>query len=275
MNTINAFTVDLEDWYQGIGINMSEWNKYEKRIRIGHDRLLSLLSKHKVKATYFVLGKVIEEHPDIIKEIIDEGHEISCHSYSHPFLYDITPEQFTHELDKCIELIKPFGVNYKGFRAPYFSIDHRNLWALDIIKQKGFEYDSSIYPGDNKRTGIKGYNKNIHLLDNQLYEVPVCTFKFLIFEPALGGAYFRILPYNIFKKKFREISQLRPVIFYIHPWEFDLDHPYLSKLPPRIRYPHYYGLKYTEPKMQKLLNDFEFKPLFNIIKELNFESYER
>lgn len=268
----NAFTVDLEDWYQGVGKPMSEWEGREKRLRIGHDFLLNLFSKNNFKATYFILGKVVEDHPDMIKEIIDEGHEISCHSYAHPFIYEITQEAFDEDIAKCVELIKPFGVNYVGFRAPYFSVDHRSMWALDVLKKYNFTYDSSIYPGDSKRTGIVGYPKEMHRLDNGLIEVPVSTFKMLPFDVGLGGAYFRILPYLVFKQRFNSIrKEGRPGIFYIHPWELDPKHPYLSDLPKRIRIPHYKNLNKTGKKLERLVKDFEFCSLKELIDQ-NFKN---
>jgi len=263
----NAFTIDLEDWYQGIGIDYREWDKYEKRLRIGYDRLMNLLSKSNTKATFFILAKIIEDHPDIIQEIIDEGHEISCHTYSHQALYDMTPESFEEEIKKCVTLLQSgFGKKFIGFRAPFFSVDHRSWWVLDILKRYGFEYDSSIYPGDNKRTGIVGYRKDIHQLDNQLWEAPLSTFKVWKYDVGLGGAYFRILPYLYFRQKFRQINKSGAHgIFYIHPWELDPDHPYLPGLVKRIRYPHYFNLKSTEPRIRQMLNDFEFVPLRDIV----------
>src|SRR5215213_4381061 len=213
------FTVDMEDWYQGIGLPISSWPKYEKRIKIGHDRLLNLLSKHNVKATYFILGKVIEEFPELIEEVKQEGHELACHTYSHPFLYQITPEAFREELRKCKELIRPFQQGYRGFRAPYFSIDNRNLWALDILKEEGFSYDSSIFPGSTVRTGIQGFKKDVHQMENGLHEFPISNFKVAKFDFGVGGAYFRILPYSYFRSKLKAVLKQRPAVFYIHPWE--------------------------------------------------------
>lgn len=265
---LNAFTVDLEDWYHGVGIPETEWHRYEKRLLIGHERLLNILSKHKTKATFFVLGKIIEEYPNLIKELIDEGHEIGCHSYSHTELFYLDKESFEKEIQKCIELIKPFGINYSGFRAPYFSVDNRSWWALDVLKKNNFQYDASIYPGDSKRTGIVGYRKDFHRIEKiNLWEAPISTFKILNFDFALGGAYFRILPYKIFSKKLKEINKNRPGIFYVHPWELDESHPNLSFLSARRKLPHYYNLKKTSLKLEKLLNDFQFCPLKNFISK--------
>jgi len=252
------FTIDMEDWYQGIGRPLQDWPLFEKRIKIGHDKLLNLLSKHKVKATWFILGKVIEEFPELIQQVKNEGHELACHTYSHPFLYQITPDAFRLEIRKCKELISPFQNGFKGFRAPYFSIDTRNLWALDILKEEGFIYDSSIFPGSSIRTGIPGFRKDIHTLENGMKEFPISNFKVTKFDFGAGGAYFRILPYRYFQKKLKNLLKRRPAVFYIHPWELDKDQPYLKGLGRRIQYTHYYNLKNTEKKLEKLLSDFEF-----------------
>ncbi len=260
-----CFTVDMEDWYQGIGLPITKWDGFEKRITIGHEKLLRLLSKHKVKATYFILGKVIEEFPHLIEEVKREGHELACHTYSHPFLYEITPAVFRKELQACKELILPFQKGYAGFRAPYFSIDNRNLWALDILKEEGFTYDSSIFPGSTVRTGIPGFKKEVHTLENGLKEFPISNFKVTKFDFGVGGAYFRILPYPYFKKKLKNLLNERPAVFYIHPWELDENHPRLQGLSRRIQYTHYYNLKNTEKKLDKLLSDFQFCTLNQLI----------
>jgi polysaccharide deacetylase family protein (PEP-CTERM system associated) len=256
----NALTVDLEDWFQGINLPFETWNQYECRIHIGVEKILTLLQTHNTKATFFTLGKVIDDHPSLILKLIQEGHEIGCHTYSHPALYNITPELFEQEISKCNEAFaKVSTLPFKGFRAPYFSVDARSLWALDILKQHGFIYDSSIYPGDNLRTGIPGYQKQPHILDNGLIEIPMTTIKVTKFDCGLGGAYFRILPYTYFRKKLQELNDNGiNGNFYIHPWELDPLHPKLNSLPNRIKWPHYFNLKSTYSKLDSLLNDFEF-----------------
>ena len=264
---VNAFTVDLEDWYHGVGIPISEWDKYEKRIRIGSDKLLEILAQKKVKATFFVLGKVIEEHPKLIEDIIHEGHEIGCHGYTHMELFNINKDLFLEEIIKCKHLIDEFGVAFEGYRAPYFSIDNRSLWALKVLFENGFTYDASIFPGDSKRTGIKGYKKSIHLLENGLWEVPVTTFPVLNFDFGTGGAYFRIIPFSNFAKAmYRQNNQSNPFVFYIHPWELDEKHPYLSFLSLRRRIPHYWNLDKTLGKLNLLLDNFQFAPVNTLIK---------
>jgi polysaccharide deacetylase family protein (PEP-CTERM system associated) len=262
---MNAFTIDLEDWYQGVDIPFNDWNKYEKRLRIGFDKLIFLLQKKNIKATFFVLGKVIEDHPDIITEIIQEGHEIGCHTYSHPMLYKLDEDMFNVEINKCRDLISQFKTSFTGFRAPYFTVDHRNIWVLNSLKNFGFEYDSSIFPGDSKRTGIKNYIKTPHFTESGLLEFPVSTGKLGGFDFGMGGAYFRILPYAVFKNKFYALSQLQPVNFYIHPWELDPNHPRI-KLSSRISIPHYWNLNSTFNKLDMLTTDFEFGPINKILQ---------
>ncbi len=260
-----AFTVDFEDWYEGMDLPVSSWGNLEKRLPIGHYKLLELFKKYQVKATYFVLGKTIEDFPELIREIIAEGHEISCHTYSHPFIFKLSQEAFRQEIIRCKELIAPYGVMYKGFRAPYFSIDKRCLWALDILKEEGFVYDSSIFTGDAKRTGIPGYDPNIKITVNGLIEFPVSTMKVMGFDFGSGGGYFRLLPYKMFKKKFDTIIEERHSIFYIHPWEFDLKQPKVSGVNRRIQFTHYVNLHSTETKIKQLLTDYECTTVQDIL----------
>lgn len=261
---LNAFTIDFEDWYQGIGVPAENWSNFEKRLHIGHNKILEILDKFNIKATYFLLGKTIEDHPEKVKEIIDAGHEIGCHGYSHTELFLLDRPTILNEIITCIKLIEPFNIKYTGFRAPYFSIDNRNLWVLDLIKDAGFMYDASIYPGDNKRSGITNFPHAAHFLKNDLFEIPVSTLKVMKYDMGLGGAYFRILPYSFFRRKFYKLQKNAPQIFYLHPWELDPYHPYISSLSNRRRVPHYWNLDKTEQRLEKLFRDFRFAPLKDI-----------
>jgi len=254
----NFFSVDLEDWYQGLGLPVNSWHLYEKRLERGTNALLELLQKHNTRATFFVLGKAMEEHGDLIRTVMAEGHEIGCHSYSHPFLPEINQEEFEKELTVCDRLASKHGVTFKGFRAPYFSVDYRSLWVLDSLKKFNYSYDSSIFPGDTKRTGIADANPNINTLENAIVEIPITKFEVAKFDAGTGGAYFRILPYWYFKQKLKASEKTRPVNFYTHPWELDPSHPYLNNLSKRIQYTHYFDLKSTRDKLDRLLSDFEF-----------------
>jgi polysaccharide deacetylase family protein (PEP-CTERM system associated) len=260
-----CFTVDWEDWYHGLRMPAHEWKGLERRIKIGHHKLLDLLSKYRIKATYFLLGITAEEFPELVEEIKNEGHELGCHTYSHPFLTDITVQEFRSEIQKCKEIISSFQSGYEGFRAPYFSIKKDNLWVLDILKEENFLYDSSIFPGNTFRAGIQGFVKHIHTLPNGLKEFPISNFEVAKFDFGIGGAYFRILPYRYFKYRLKEILQSRPALFYFHPWEFDVKQPYIQGLTHRAVHSHYYNLGATERKLKRLLSDFEFTPLTEIL----------
>ena len=260
-----CFTVDWEDWYHGLYMPASQWPALERRIKIGHYRLLEMLLKHNIKATYFLLGVVMEEYPELVKEIKDAGHELACHTYSHPFLTTLTREQFIGEIKKCKQLIQQFQDSYDGFRAPYFSIKKENLWALEVLKQEGFSYDSSIFSGNTFRSGIVGFEKKIHTLPNGLTEFPVSNFSLLNFDIGIGGAYNRILPYFYFKKRLKKIINDRHALFYFHPWELDEKQPYIKGLNSRAVHTHYFNLSKTKNKLEKLFNDFEFHPMKEVI----------
>jgi len=269
-----ALTIDLEDWYQGIALPSEYWHLFEKRLFIGLERILTLLSRRKLKATFFLLGKAIEEHPDLIWQILKEGHEIGCHTYAHLELYKMSPLSFEADLQQCQDLIAPFGATYTGFRAPYFSLEQRSWWAIGLLK-KHFDYDSSIYPGDNKRTGIKGYRKDLHFLCDSLVEAPVSTFSFLHYDLGLGGAYFRILPFSVFWHHMQKCLRQAPGVFYLHPWEMDPQQPYLNRLASRIRFPHYFNLESTEKRLALLLDQVEFVPLNQVVSSFRSAQTEQ
>jgi polysaccharide deacetylase family protein (PEP-CTERM system associated) len=208
-----------------------------------------------------------------VAEIKKEGHELACHTYSHPFLAHITPETFRAEIQQCKALINHFGECYKGFRAPYFSIKQSNTWVLDILKEEGFIYDSSIFPGNTFRAGIAGFKREIHTLPNGLIEFPISNFPVASLQFGVGGAYFRTLPYTYFKQRLQHVLQQRPALFYFHPWEFDAKQPYIKGLAHRAVHTHYHNLHKTKRKLERLFNDFEFAPLLNILSNANAKDY--
>lgn len=260
-----VFSVDVEDWYQGIELPMSTWEQFESRIERSMQRLLNLMEAHKVTATCFVLGKVAEEHPQLVQRIDDAGHEIGTHGYSHEKVYNLTPERFRAELRHSIDVLESItGKPVRGHRAPYFSITEDVLWALDILVEEGIQYDSSIHPVLNWRYGIPDADRTPSLITTpkgrQLLEVPVSTVPLPRLNiPVGGGAYFRIYPYRMQRFLLRRLQKRGDHIgFYIHPWEVDANHPHLD-LPFRVRATHYYNLKSTYPKLNSLFSDFNFR----------------
>ncbi len=267
----NALTIDFEDWYQGLEIPYKDWAGFEDRIVPVGRRLLKLLGEAGVRATFFVLGYIAEQHPEMIREIAAAGHEIGTHGYSHALIYEQTPELFRTELTRAIGTLEDLtGAPVLGHRAPFFSITKDSLWALDILAELGIRYDSSIFPVVNYRYGIADAPRwpyEIKSARHTLTEFPISTWQVLGKNvPIAGGAYFRIYPYAFTKQGLRAVNRQRqPFVFYLHPWELDPEHPRI-KLPRRIAgLTHYFNLRATERRLRRLLRDFKFAPMKEVL----------
>jgi polysaccharide deacetylase family protein (PEP-CTERM system associated) len=266
----NALTVDFEDWYQGLEIPVSEWGVFEDRIERAGERLLGVLAEARVRATFFVLGHVAERHPDLVRRIQTSGHEIGTHGHSHTFIYTQTPDVFREEMTRAVGTLRDeTAAPVVGHRAPFFSITKRSLWALDILRDLGLRYDSSIFPVHNYRYGIADAPRWPYRLEGPgagLHEFPITTWQVLGQNlPVAGGAYFRIYPYLFTRLALRRINASgHPVAFYLHPWELDPDHPRIP-LPRRIAATHYFNLKAMEARLRRLLRDFRFAPMGEVL----------
>ena len=266
----NALTIDFEDWYQGLEIPYTDWDGFEDRIVAVGRRLLEVFDDADVKATFFILGYVAEKHPELVKEIADAGHEIGTHGFSHQFIYKQTPELFRTEITRAVNFLRDTtGGEVIGHRAPYFSITKDSLWALDILGEIGIKYDSSIFPVLNYRYGIPDAPKLPYEIENgeaRMKEFPISTWQLFGKNlPIAGGAYFRIFPYNLTKYAFRDINrQGNPFVFYLHPWEIDPQHPRIP-LPRRVALTHYFNLGATEKRLRRLLKDFKFAPMREVL----------
>lgn len=266
----NALTIDFEDWYQGLEIPVAEWSRFEDRIEFSGRRVLELLAEADTRATFFVLGFVAERYPALVREIVAAGHEVGTHGYSHTLIYNQTPEVFRDELRRAVHAVEDAtGAQILGHRAPFFSITNRSLWALDILGELGIRYDTSIFPVHNYRYGISDAPRWPHDMtrgSSTLREFPISTWRVLGQNvPIAGGAYFRIFPYAVTRAGFRSINRSgNAAVFYIHPWEFDPGHPRLP-LPRRIAATHYFNLKSTAAKFRKLLSDFRFAPMREVL----------
>lgn len=266
-----AFSVDFEDWYQGFEIIPTEsWENYPARIERNCVKILELLKAHSIKATFFVLGYLAERYPHLIRAIYDDGHEIGSHGYSHTQIFRLSPEKFDDEIKRTNEaIVKITGKNPIGFRAPIFSIIEESLWAIDVLAENGFLYDSSIYPTLNYRYGIVKAERFVHEINtergNKIVEIPVSTAKFANLNiPVGGGAYFRIWPYFVTRWGFRQVVRDgQPGVFYIHPWEIDTEQPRI-KLPKRLSLTHYTNLRSTEKRLTRLFNDFSFSSMADV-----------
>ena len=264
-----AFTVDVEDWYQGVLLPLDSWSKYEHRIEKGLDKLLFLLSENGIKATFFTLGWIAEKHPAIIKKIFAEGHELASHGYSHEIVYGLTPETFRKDIRETKDLIENVtGKAINAYRAPFFSITSKSLWAIKILAEENYTIDSSISPVKTWRYGISTCPKEIFKFkDLDLIEFPVSTFKFLNKSLAHGGAYFRIFPYFLHKYHLnKRMKRNQHTMFYIHPWEYDPDHPVIE-IEKKTKLTHYTNLQKTYPNTAQLFKDFKFGPLSEVLAD--------
>jgi polysaccharide deacetylase family protein (PEP-CTERM system associated) len=268
----NSFTVDVEDWFcshnlqQAISFN--QWHALESRVVQNTHSLLSLLSRYKVKATFFVLGWVAEKYPGLVRDIASMGHEIGTHGFAHQLVTHMQPDAFKKDIHDSIQAIRASGgFNPAGYRAPAFSITQKTLWALPVLKDAGIEYDSSVYPfAYHPDYGLPGASLDITEIIPGLQEVPMsCASSLGMRIPCSGGAYLRFFPYGVFKKLVKNvITGGRPFNFYIHPWELDKDIPRV-KLSFTKRTRHYANLHTTGKKLEWLLQDFEFTSIQNIL----------
>jgi polysaccharide deacetylase family protein (PEP-CTERM system associated) len=267
--TVNALTIDLEDWYHGIELPPSRWREFEDRLVPATERLLSILAEHEVRATFFVLGDVAARHPELVREIHRLGHEIGTHGCSHRFVYQQGRETFREDIRQSLELLQACGCDgVAGHRAPYFSITRQSLWALEILAKLGLRYDSSIFPVSNYRYGIPDAERWPHRIDvdgGSLIEFPISTWRVRGKNiPIAGGAYFRLLPYALTRRGIAAVNRSGPLAFYLHPWELDPGHPRIP-LPRRVALTHYTNLRATEPRLRRLLQEFRFAPMKDVL----------
>ena len=265
----NVFSVDLEDWYQGIEIDMDDWGNFESRIEQGLNPLLELLQQANTQATFFVLGYQAEKTPGLIKQLVSLGHEIASHGYSHRFVYQQTPEQFRDDCRRSKQLLEDIcGCRVEGYRAPYFSITRESLWALDILVEEGYLYDSSIFPVRNYRYGLSDAGRKPGFINTpagySLFEVPLSTIQPPIvghraLVPISGGGYFRLYPFGLTQHLVKRLhAEQMGLIFYMHPWEYDPHHPRIKlkrKLP---QFTHYLNLHSSCEKTERLLKTHQF-----------------
>ena len=263
----NVVSVDVEDYFHaeifsGV-VRRSDWDRCPTRVELNTRRLLELFGTCNVQATFFIVGWVAEKFPHLVREIAALGHELACHSYWHRLIYRLKPEDFredTHRAKSVIEQVA--GQSIYGYRAPTYSIVDASLWALDILVELGFSYDSSIYPIHHDRYGMPGAPRapfRIRTASGSLTEFPLTTFQFAGHRfPVGGGGYLRLLPtwYTSMGIK-RAHNDGLPIITYIHPWEIDPEQPRLPvKLLSRLR--HYANLSRTHDRLADMLNTETF-----------------
>ncbi|MBI5303419.1 MAG: DUF3473 domain-containing protein [Chloroflexi bacterium] len=265
----NAISIDLEDWFcaYNLNIKIEDWDKQELRVVANTRRVLDVLAKHNTRATFFVLGWVAARVPDLLREIESAEHEIATHGYSHTLLTEMTPDAFEQDLANALRVTRAC-VSQKiiGYRAPSFTITRKTLWALDILAKLGIAYDSSIFPiSGHPDYGIGDAPLVIHQR-GALTEVPMSVAEIAGKRvPCSGGGYFRVFPYALTTYLMRQVNRAgRPVIFYLHPWEFDPDQP-RRNLSRSKAFRHYFNLDQTARRLDRLLSEFEFAPIKEIL----------
>ncbi|MEW8324167.1 MAG: XrtA system polysaccharide deacetylase [Candidatus Thiodiazotropha taylori] len=279
---INAITVDVEDYYQVSAFNKqvtkADWEGYESRVYDNTHRILKIFDDNSIKGTFFVLGWVAERNHKLITEISELGHEVACHGYSHDLVYNQTPDKFLEETRKSKAILEDIiGKPIKGYRAASYSITEKSLWALDILTECGFSYDSSIFPIMHDRYGIPGAKTMPHRLKtakgNEIIEFPLSTVGIAKRRlPVSGGGYFRLFPYWLSKAGLNRVNRndQMPFIFYMHPWEIDEGQPKIksSRL---SEFRHYNNIDKFESRLLKLVRDFEFSTVSDVLQRMNFD----
>lgn len=271
-------TIDLEFWHNSEFLKkhfpQDVILRYSDRIKEEVAPLLKLLAKHNAKATFFVLGQLAEKYPEVIKLIADLGHEIASHGYSHTSLHDLSPAQFETEIQKTDKILTNIiGKKILGYRAPAFSINHKTKWALPIVENNGYLYDSSIFP---MRMGYYGINltpfkpytpswEKINQVDsnNSLLEIPPAVYNSgPIKIPIAGGIFFRTLPIGLYLALLRNTAKQRVPVLFFHPHELQSFVPDIkaSKLKKQLKY---LGVKTSWNKFEHLLQEFEFSSIQN------------
>lgn len=265
---LNAFTIDVEDWFQvsafaGV-IRPQDWDTLECRVERNVDLLLDALDERAVKATFFTLGWVADRYPQMVRRIVRQGHELASHGYGHARIHEMQPRDFRDDVRRAKEVLESIsGQEILGYRAPSFSIGPRSLWALDILKDTGHRYSSSIYPIKHDLYGMPDAPRFAHDR-NGLLEVPASSVRWLNRNwPASGGGYFRLLPYALSRASLQKISaqDQQPVVFYCHPWEIDPGQPRVSRAPIKSKIRHYVNQGSMLAKIKKLLADFSWAPM--------------
>ncbi len=274
----NAFTVDVEDYYQvsafETAVDRRLWDRWESRVERNTHRMLDLLDRNNVKATFFVLGWVAERYPRLVREIDANGHEIGSHGYWHRLIYEQSPADFRADLRRSRDVLQDaIGRRVTAHRAASFSIISRSLWATEILVEEGFSVDSSIVPIHHDRYGIPGVETGIHRLDTPsggLWEFPPAVFRVAnVNLPMGGGGFFRLYPLPLTCYCLRRLNAVRrqSFVFYVHPWEIDSEQPRIRTASWTSRFRHYVNLAKNERKLDQLLRRFRFSRLSDIVDD--------
>lgn len=261
----NAMTVDVEDYFQVSAferyIAREDWDAQPCRVEANVDRILALFERHSVNATFFTLGWIAERYPALVRKMVDQGHEVASHGWSHVRVTQQTPEQFRDDVVRTKALLEDLtGRPVLGYRAASYSIGTDNPWAWNVLAETGHSYSSSIVPIRHDLYGMPGAPRfAFQPAGNDLVEFPVTTVRLAGRNlPCGGGGWFRLVPYPGMRWALRRVNaqDRQPAIFYFHPWEIDPAQPRQAGLDHKTRFRHYLNLDRTEARLDRLLADF-------------------
>ncbi len=278
---LNALTIDVESWQQ-LFYRKLTGNVISPTPKVVDDTayVLDVLSANDVRATFFVLGNVAETYPDLVRSIDRAGHEIACHGFSHSIVYQQSPSEFREETRRAKNLLQEIiGKPINGYRAAEFSITKDSLWALDILAEEGFSYDSSIFPISGKRYGIGDFSLERKVIETgqgkTILEFPLTSVVWLGKRwPVAGGSYFRLLPYRLTRAAIRKVNlQGRPAVLYFHPYEFADNKLDAALAVPKTNITYYkysilhnFARERLRKNFTKLLGDFKFVPIIELVR---------
>lgn len=281
---INCLTIDVEDYFQvnafAENIHQDQWGTFPLRVHENTHKILDILDRFGIKATFFILGWVADRLPELARQIHHRGHEIACHGYSHELVYKIGPDKFRTDIRRAKLLLEEqIGERVNGYRAPSYSITHQSLWALNILVEEGFTYDSSIFPIVHDTYGIPDAKRFPNIINTDagpLVEFPLTTLSLnlgwkKIHLPIAGGGYLRLFPVEIIRRGIASINnrEKQPSVVYFHPWEIDPNQPRI-KAGRKSRFRHYLNLHRTEKKLVYLFERLNFAPMKEVLSRSGY-----
>lgn len=268
---IHSMTVDLEDYFHSSSfdriVSRSAWGNMPPRLTESGPHLLDLLDACHVTASFFVLGWVAQRYPGLIRDVQRRGHEVASHGFWHELIYTQTPDAFRADVRDAKKRLEDIvGDRVIGYRAPSFSITSSSRWALDILVEEGYRFDSSVFPVRHHRYGMVGSPVNAYEIRPGLLEIPPSTVGLMGRErmAVAGGAYLRWLPMSLLLRAYQRIEGSgNPLVLYIHPWELDVHQPRFP-LGAMTGARHYWGTAGSEAKLREIFSRFDFRPISDV-----------
>ncbi len=268
MSPVNAMTCDVEDWFQvqafaGV-IRREDWETLPRRVEANMDRVLAAFAAAGVHGTFFTLGWIAERHPELVRRIVAEGHELASHGHGHERVDALDREAFRADIRRARQALEDTGgVAVRGYRAPTFSIGPRTAWAHSVLEEEGYRYSSSVFPVRHDLYGDPAAPRFPYRPPGQdvLHELPMTTLRIGARNlPCAGGGYFRLVPYSLFRLALRQYgrAEQQPSVFYFHPWEIDPGQPRVAGASRLSRFRHRVNLSAMSGRLDRLLRDFRW-----------------